>query len=71
MVEKIPYFILENVKGLASHNNGETLRVILSALSEAGNYVDYKILNSENYGVPQFRERIYFIGIKKELIKRI
>ncbi len=71
MVEKdIPYFILENVKGLVNHNKGETLKVILSALSEAGYYVDYKVLNSENYGVPQFRERIYFIGIKKDLMKK-
>ncbi len=71
MVEKnIPYFILENVKGLVNHNKGETLKTILEALSDAGYYVDYKVLNSENYGVPQFRERIYFIGIKKDLMKK-
>ncbi len=71
MVEKnVRYFILENVKGLVNHNKGETLKVILNALSEAGYYVDYKVLNSENYGVPQLRERIYFIGIKKELMKK-
>jgi len=71
LIEKsTPYFILENVKGLANHNKGETLRTILQELSNAGYYVDYKILNSENYGVPQFRERIYFIGIKKDLMKK-
>ncbi len=71
MVEKnVPYFILENVKGLVNHNKGETLKVILNALAEAGYYVDYKVLNSENYGVPQLRERVYFIGIKKELMKK-
>ncbi len=71
MVQKnVPYFILENVKGLVNHNKGETLKVILSALSEAGYYVDYRVLNSENYGVPQFRERIYFIGIRKDLVKK-
>lgn len=71
LVEKnIPYFILENVKGLVNHNRGETLKVILEELSNAGYYVDYKILNSENYGVPQFRERIYFVGIKKTLMKK-
>lgn len=71
LVEKdIPYFILENVKGLVNHNKGETLKAILEELSRAGYYVDYKVLNSENYGVPQLRERIYFVGIKKDLIKK-
>ena len=71
LVEKnIPYFILENVKGLVNHNKGETLKVILEELSNIGYYVDYKVLNSENYGVPQFRERIYFVGIKKDLLKK-
>ncbi len=68
--KQVPYFILENVKGLVNHNKGETLKIILNALSEAGYFVDYKVLNSEKYGVPQFRERVYFIGIKKELIKK-
>lgn len=71
LVEKnVPYFILENVKGLVNHNKGKTLNVILNAISEAGYCVDYRVLNSENYGVPQFRERVYFVGIKKELAKR-
>jgi DNA (cytosine-5)-methyltransferase 1 len=70
MSEKnVPYFILENVKGLVNHNKGETLNVILNALTDAGYYVDYKVLNSLDYGVPQIRERVYFIGIKKELHK--
>lgn len=71
LVEKdIPYFILENVKGLVNHNKGETLKVILKELSDAGYSVDFRVLNSENYGVPQFRERIYFVGIKKGLLKK-
>lgn len=71
LVEKdVSYFILENVKGLVSHNNGQTLKVILEELHNIGYYVDYKVLNSEDYGVPQFRERIYFVGIKKELLKK-
>lgn len=71
LVEKdIPYFILENVKGLVNHNKGETIKIILEELSKAGYYVDYKVLNSENYGVPQYRERVYFIGIKSELMKK-
>jgi len=71
LVEKdIPYFILENVKGLVNHNKGETLKIILNELSNSGYYVDYRVLNSENYGVPQFRERVYFVGMKKNLMKK-
>lgn len=69
LVEKnVPYFILENVKGLVNHNNGETIKTILSELSNAGYYVDYKVLNSENYGVPQLRERVYFVGIRNDML---
>lgn len=68
--KNIPYFILENVKGLVNHNKGKTLATILQNLTDAGYCVDYKVLNSENYGVPQFRERVYFVGIKKELMKK-
>lgn len=71
LVEKdVPYFILENVKGLVNHNRGETLRIILEELSRIGYCVSYKVLNSEHYGVPQSRERIYFVGIKKERMKK-
>ncbi len=68
--KNIPYFILENVKGLVNHNQGKTLTEILNALSDAGYTVDYRVLNSESYGVPQLRERVYFVGIKKELAKK-
>lgn len=71
LVEKdVPYFILENVKGLVNHNKGETLKAILEELSNVGYYVDCRVLNSEDYGVPQLRERIYFVGIKKDLMKK-
>ncbi len=68
--KNIPYFILENVKGLVNHNKGETLKTILKELTDAGYSVQYKVLNSENYGVAQSRERVYFVGVKKELLKR-
>ena len=67
--KNIPYFILENVKGLVNHNNGETLKTIIKALDDAGYNVDYRVLNSEDNGVPQLRERIYFVGIKKDISK--
>ena len=69
MVDKnIKYFILENVKGLTNHDNGNSLKVILKALDKAGYKVFTKVLNSIDYGVPQMRERIYFVGIRKDLI---
>lgn len=58
-------FILENVKGLVTHNKGETLKTILSLLEDAGYNVTYKVLNSLDYGVPQMRQRVYFIGVNK------
>ena len=65
--KKIPYFIFENVKGLVNHNKGQTLKAIVELLDNAGYIVAYKILNSIDYGVPQLRERIYFVGIRKDL----
>jgi DNA (cytosine-5)-methyltransferase 1 len=62
-------FILENVKGLTSHDKGQTLKVILETLEKKLNYkVFYQVLNSKDYGVPQNRERIYIIGFKDKTI---
>jgi len=59
---------LENVKGLINHDKGNTLKVVLELLDEAGYMVYHKVLNSLDFGVPQMRERIYFVGVQKELI---
>lgn len=56
------FFILENVKGLLSHDRGQTFRTILSALDELGYDVQWQVLNSKDYGVPQSRERVYIVG---------
>ena len=66
--KNLKYFILENVKGLTSHDNGDTMKVILDELNQAGYKVFYSVLNSIDYGVPQMRERIYFVGIRKDLM---
>lgn len=55
------FLLLENVKGLVSHDGGKTLEVILESLQELGYYVNYEIRNSKDYGVPQNRERIFFL----------
>ncbi len=65
--KNIKYFILENVKGLVNHNKGQTLREILALLDSAGYNVTYRILSSLDYDLPQARERVYFVGIKKSL----
>ena len=60
--EKKPhYLLLENVKGLLSHNKGETLRAIFKVLDEVGYDAEWQVVNSK-YFVPQNRERIFIIG---------
>lgn len=56
------YLFLENVKGLLNHDKGNTFEVILSALDELGYDVEWQVLNSKNFGVPQNRERVFIIG---------
>lgn len=53
---------LENVKGLLSHDKGRTFGIILSTLDELGYNVEWQLLNSKNFGVPQNRERVFIIG---------
>lgn len=62
--EKKPKVVmLENVKNLISHDNGNTIQVILNTLKELGYYVKHAVLNASEYGnMPQNRERIYIIG---------
>ena len=57
-------FIFENVKGLISHDKGNTFSVIKSTFDELGYSYSYKVLNSKNYGVPQHRERLFVVGFK-------
>ncbi len=60
-------FLAENVRGLASHDNGRTLSVIIGVLEELGYTVQKQILNAAYFGVGQKRERIVIIGVKKGL----
>jgi len=56
------HFLLENVRGLVSHNNGETISTILGILADLDYFVEIAVLNSKDYGVCQNRERAFFIG---------
>lgn len=55
-------FILENVEGLVNHDGGNTLRIITEKLKALDYKIDYRVLNSKHFGVPQERKRIYIVG---------
>ena len=55
------YLLLENVPGLLTHDQGRTFAVILSALDELGYHVEWSVLNSANFHVPQSRKRVFLI----------
>ena len=63
IAEKRPSFILlENVPGLLSHDGGRTLTTIFSSLVEMGYHIEWMVLNSKYFGVPQQRRRLYIVG---------
>ena len=59
-------FILENVKGILSNNNGKTWKIIQDELAKVADryYIDWKILNTKDFGIPQNRERVFIIGTR-------
>ena len=59
------YFLFENVKGLLSHEGGETFQTIITVLDELGYDVSWAVYNSCNYGVPQHRERLFIKGYSR------
>jgi DNA (cytosine-5)-methyltransferase 1 len=67
---KPTFFVMENVTGLTKRKETkEFLQSILNRV-EKEYYVDHEKLNSLNYGVPQHRERVFFIGIRKDCINK-
>lgn len=59
---KPKYIFLENVKGLLNHDKGYTFETIIGSLDELGYDVEWQVLNSKDFGVPQNRERVYIVG---------
>lgn len=68
--KKPKIFLLENVKNLVSHDNGNTIKTILQNLSTIGYSVDFEVLNSKDSGVPQSRERTYIVGIFNHTVEK-
>src|SRR5699024_7488947 len=67
--EKQPKALLhENVKGLVGHDKGKTLDTIVKTLNDIGYRVDFEVLNSKYFGVPQNRERIFIVAVREDLI---
>lgn len=63
-------FIAENVKGILSANGKSAFPLIIKEFEDSGYSVSYRLLNAVNYGVPQKRERVIIVGIRKDLNKK-
>lgn len=63
------YVLLENVKGLFSHDKGRTYGTIIQALDELGYVTEWGLFNSKYWGVPQNRERVYILVTRKDKFK--
>jgi len=68
-VKQPKYMLLENVKGLISKKHKATFDKILSELKRIGYKVDYKVLNSKDFGIPQNRERVWFVCQRVDIAK--
>jgi DNA (cytosine-5)-methyltransferase 1 len=60
-------FIFENVSGLASPKNRDNLELILSELTNIGYCVKWKVLNAYDFGLPQNRDRVFIVGIRRDI----
>lgn len=67
--KKPKYALMENVKGLTTKGMKDLFKDMLNELESLGYNNYYKVLNSKNYGVPQNRERVYIISIRKDIDK--
>lgn len=56
---------LENVKGLISHDKGQTFATIVQVLQDLGYGVAYKVHNARDFGIPQNRERVFIVGLSE------
>ncbi len=61
------YFVMENVPGILSYAKGTLVSQIFKDFNRVGYHVEWRVLDASNYGVPQVRRRVFFIGSKKGL----
>jgi len=66
-IKKPKAFLLENVKGLKSHDKGRTLKTIIGSLEKLGYFVNWEIIDSLKFGLPQKRERWYCVGFREKV----
>lgn len=64
-------FLFENVRGLLTHDMGRTYKIMIDIFNQAGYVIQKEILNAWDYGVPQKRERLITIGIRKDLKNKL
>ena len=60
-------FIYENVRALLNHDHGKTWEIMQSVFKELGYDWHAKVLNAKDYGIPQSRNRLYVVGIRRDL----
>ncbi len=65
--KKPKVLVLENVRGLVTHDSGRTYRVILNTLHELGYVAHTKILNARDFGLPQNRNRLFIVALRADL----
>ena len=61
------FFLAENVSGMLHKRNSEAVSTIIAQFSKAGYVVNHKLLNARDYGVPQDRQRVIYVGYRKDL----
>lgn len=68
--EKKPkYIIIENVTGLLNHDKGNTISTMTNCLSEVGYSVDFTVLSSTDFGLPQVRRRVFIVGVLNQEVE--
>ncbi len=66
---KPKFFVLENVSGLLSLEKGKFKQDILERFNQLGYNVDFRLLTASDYGVPQSRKRVFFVGLRKDIFE--
>lgn len=61
------FFVAENVKGMLTLGKGEVIKQIIQDFESAGYKVKFKLTNARDYGVPQYRERVFIVGVREDL----